>query len=181
LADTERDPTDPPPDAPTEELVAYLDGELDPKGAESVATRLSLDPKLRAEADSLQRAWDILDVLPRPQPSAAFATRTLSQVVPVSGVISGTQYLAGSAATTAVMQPRRSSAGFWMFSVLLILVAGVGGYAGHLLVAPSKPAAADPALEDVPLMKNLRLYRSVDDMEYLKKLDSSDMFGDEGE
>jgi hypothetical protein len=33
----------------------------------------------------------------------------------------------------------------------------------------------------VPLMKNLRLYRNVDDMEYLRKLDSPEMFGDEGE
>ena len=33
----------------------------------------------------------------------------------------------------------------------------------------------------VTLMKNLRLYRNVDDMEYLKKLDSPELFGDEGE
>src|SRR5262249_44099703 len=85
VADTKPDSatTHPRADA-TEGLVAYLDGELDSKAAESMATRLSLDPTLRAEADALQRAWDVLDILPRPQPSAAFATRTVSQVVPVA-------------------------------------------------------------------------------------------------
>ena len=180
MADTERESNDQPPDGPTEELVAFLDGELDPKQAESVATRLSLDPKLRAEAESLQRAWEILDVLPRPQPSSAFASRTLSQAIPVPATAT-TQYLGGSAATTAMLPARRSGIAFWVVSALAVLAAGAGGYAGHLLLAPPKPTAADPALEDVPLMKNLRLYRNVDDMEYLKKLDSPEMFGDEGE
>ena len=150
-----------------------------------MATRLTLDPNLRAEADALQRAWDILDVLPRPQPSAAFASRTLSQVVPVPGGGSGTQYLAqsGSAAATMPAIPApRPGAGFWLGSALVVLLAGLGGYLGHRAVAPPpKPVAVDPPLEDYPLMKNLRLYRHVDDMDYLKKLDSPELFGEEGE
>jgi anti-sigma factor RsiW len=185
VADTEPDPDDDPRAEPTEELVAYLDGELDPKAAEAVATRLSLDPKLRAEADALQRAWDVLDVLPRPQPSAAFTTRTVSQVIPVPGGGSGTQFLSPSgpaAATMPAFPPRRAGAGFWLASAALILFAGAAGYLGHRAAAPPpKPVAADPPLEDYPLMKNLRLYRNVDDVEYLKKLDSPEMFGDEGE
>src|SRR5437763_16447618 len=97
MADTKPEPDDAGPRGePTEELVAYLDGELDPKAAEAMATKLSLDSKLRADADALQRAWDILDVLPRPQPSAAFATRTVSQVIPVPTGGSGTQFLTRS-------------------------------------------------------------------------------------
>ena len=185
MADTKPEPDDAAPrDEPTEELVAYLDGELDAPAAESVATRLSLDPRLRAEADALQRAWDILDVLPRPQPSAAFATRTVSQVIPLPGG-SGTQFLVSSGpapATMPAIPARRAGVGFWLVSAVLILAAGAGGYAGHRALAPPpKPVAADPPLEDVPLMKNLRLYRNVDDVEYLKKLDSPELFGDEGE
>jgi anti-sigma factor RsiW len=184
VADTKPEPDDQPRDEPTEELVAYLDGELDPKAAESVATRLSLDPKLRSEADALQRAWDILDVLPRPQPSATFTTRTVSQVIPLPGG-SGTQLLmgSGSAAATLPMAPaRRPGVGFWLGSLVLILAAGIGGFFGHRALAPPpKPVAADPPLEDVPLVKNLRLYRNVDDTEYLKRLDSPELFGDEGE
>jgi anti-sigma factor RsiW len=169
----------------SEELTAYLDGELDPRAAESLATRLSLDPKLRAEAEALQRAWDILDILPRPQPSSAFATRTISQVIPVPGSISGahTEALSGAVAPTmAVPAARRPGPGFWVGSAALIVAAAVGGYfvRGELAPAP-KPVTPDPPLEDVTLMKNLRLYRHVDDMDYLQKLDSPELFGDESE
>jgi anti-sigma factor RsiW len=180
VADSKPDPDDVDPrDGATEDLVAYLDGELDAKAAEAVATRLSLDPTLRAEADALQRAWEVLDVLPRPQPSAAFATRTVSQVIPIPTGMSGTQLLAP---TMPAISSHRSHFGFWLASTVVILVAGVGGFLGHRVLSPAvKPTAADPSLEDVPMMKNLRLYRNVDDMEYLKKLDSPELFGDEGE
>jgi anti-sigma factor RsiW len=181
---------DPKPDdegaesAATEELVAYLDGELDPKASEALATRLSLDPKLRAEADALQRAWEILDVLPRPLPSATFATRTLSQAIPVPVAPSGTQVVpfTGPAFPTAALPPARPAAGFWLASSALILAAAIAGYFGHRALAPAaKAVSPDPPLEDVTLMKNLRLYRNVDDMDYLKKLDSPELFGDESE
>jgi anti-sigma factor RsiW len=179
VADTKPQPEG-APDARTDELVAYLDGELDPKAAEAMATKLSLDSKLRAEADALQRAWDILDILPRPQPSAAFTTRTASQAIPTG--LSGTQALpAGSAAPTMpAVSVSRPGPGFWLGSAAVILLAGVGGYFGHRALAPPK-AGPDPPLEDVTLMKNLRLYRNVDDIDYLKKLDSPELFGDEAE
>lgn len=185
MADTKPLPEDEVPDGATEELVAYLDGELDDKAAESFATRLTLDPKLRAEADAMQRAWDILDVLPRPQPTGNFASRTLSQVMPVPSSASGTQVFvaAGSPAVTmSAMPAARPSAGFWLASLFVILLAGVGGYLGHREFAPTpKPVIPEPTLDDVPLMKNLRLYRNIDDSDYLKKLGSPDLFGDEGD
>jgi anti-sigma factor RsiW len=183
VADTRRPPDDDRPDSgATEELVAYLDGELDPKAAESMATRLSLDPKLRAEADALQRAWDILDVLPRPQPSAAFTSRTLSQVSPVPPAPSGGQTAVAAAATMPAFPAPRPGTGFWIGSLVLILASAAGGYLAHRALAPPpEPAPADPPLKDVPLMKNLRLYRNVDDLEYLKRLDSPELFGEDGE
>ena len=72
-------------------------------------------------------------------------------------------------------------AAIWLV-VMQWLSAGFGGYLVHLALAPTpKLVAADPSLEDVPLMKNMRLYRNVDDMDYLKRLDTPEMFGDEGE
>jgi len=182
VADTAPDPGDDGAEsAATEELVAYLDGELDPKASEAFATRLSLDPKLRAEADAFQRAWDILDVLPRPQPSANFATRTLSQAIPVPAA-SGTQVVPypGQAFPSASLPAQRPGPGFWLTSAVIIFAAAVGGYLGHRALAPTpKSALPDPPLEDVTLMKNLRLYRNVDDMDYLKKLDMPELFGEE--
>ncbi|HJZ93751.1 MAG TPA: hypothetical protein VKE40_22945 [Gemmataceae bacterium] len=179
MADNKPDSDDTGPDA-TEELVAYLDGELDPTAAESMAARMGLDPKLRAEADALQRAWDILDVLPRPQPSAAFATRTVSQVIPIPAAPNGT--LVVTTPMSAVPPARRPGAVFWAAAAAVVLVAGAGGYFGRqAIVPPSKPVSPEPTADDFSLMKNLRLYHHVDDIDYLKKLDSPELFGDEGE
>jgi hypothetical protein len=74
----------------------------------------------------------------------------------------------------------RPGAVFWLTSVAIIFLAAALGYIGHLELAP-KPTVPQPDLEDAPLMRNLRLYRNVEDMEYLKRLDSPEMFGEEGE
>jgi anti-sigma factor RsiW len=174
---------------PTEELVAYLDGELDAKSAEAMATKLSLDAKLRAEADSLQRAWDILDVLPKPTPSVSFTTKTISQALPIP---SGTQQTlpmpapSGGRSTMTATVPlpitQRSGIGFWMAALFIIGVAGGGGYLGHALLAPVKAEReidAQQMMNDLSLLKNARLFHNVDDMEYLKQLDSPELFGEE--
>ncbi len=65
------------------DLVAFLDQELDPRRAAIIETKISLDPKIRAEADSLRRTWELLDFLPKPpEPSATFTSRTLEKIVP---------------------------------------------------------------------------------------------------
>ena len=160
------------PDGATEELVAYLDGELDPAAADAVATRLSLDPKLRAEADALQRAWDILDVLPRPQPSAAFITRTVSQVIPATP---------GATAVVPAPMPGPSDRGgglFWGISVVVILIAGLAGYVGRAQIMP-RGHEYEQITRDAALLHNLRLYRTVDDLDYARHLDDPTLFGEE--
>src|SRR5262249_50355106 len=67
-------------DADRAELTAYLDGEWAGEDRRRVEARLASDPRLRAEADSLKRAWELLDALPRLAPSNEFTTRTLDRV-----------------------------------------------------------------------------------------------------
>src|SRR5262245_2450641 len=65
------------------DLVAYLDGEVDELGedrARAIETRINLDPTVRAEAETLKRTWDLLDYLPRPEASANFTGRTLDRL-----------------------------------------------------------------------------------------------------
>ena len=74
-------PDDAPPADPFEaELVAYLDGELDPAAARKVEKRLATDPAARAKATALKKTYDLLDYLPQPEPSATFTTRTLDKI-----------------------------------------------------------------------------------------------------
>ena len=108
MADQKPRPNDKTPSNElTEEIVAYLDGELDPSEADAVAARLSLDPKLRSQADAFQRTWDILDILPRPQPSPNFAARTVSQLAAVPDGASGMQAAPLGSAPMPTYPPRR--------------------------------------------------------------------------
>src|SRR5262245_30011891 len=79
------DPT-PLTDDDRAELVAYLDGELDPAGAAQIETRIRTDPRLRAEADAYRQTWELLEHLPRPEPSPTLASRTLQEISSVGGV-----------------------------------------------------------------------------------------------
>ena len=64
----------PPTDPFEAELVAYLDGELDPAAARRIETKLASDPQARAKATALKKTFDLLDYLPKPEPSATFTT-----------------------------------------------------------------------------------------------------------
>src|SRR5437867_3498127 len=64
-------------------LVAYLDGELPDEEARAIEAKLSLEPEARAEAELLRRTWDLLDYLPKPEPSPTFTSRTISRLSPI--------------------------------------------------------------------------------------------------
>ncbi len=171
----------PPADPVTEELVAYLDGELDIDAAQAVAAKISLNPRLRAEADSLKRAWDVLDMLPRPQPSAGFSAKTISQALPA--LSAATVLPRPPAITTMASMPAVPAAGrSWLpVAALLVAVGGLGGYFGRAgLIAPPDERAKDAAMiGELSLLKNARLYRHVDDIEYLRKLDTPELFAED--
>ncbi|WP_020471347.1 anti-sigma factor [Zavarzinella formosa] len=175
-----------PPDVKaTEELVAYLDGELDTPDAEAMATKISLNPVLRAEADSLKRTWDVLDMLPRPKPSASFASKTISQVLPVPAIAPLSEATTRpSAPVTMVAVPAVPASGraAWIAAgILTVLFGGLGGYFGRSLLKPPPDERGHDSemINELSLLKNARLYRHVNDMEYLRKLDSPELFADD--
>src|SRR5262245_62952814 len=99
----------------------------------------------------------------------------MSQVIPTSAAPSGTQVVpyVGAVPSVWAFPSALPCAGFWLSSAAVILVAALGGYLAHKAFAPvPKAVSPEPPLEDLTLMKNLRLYRNVEDMDHLKKLDS---------
>ncbi len=149
------------------DLVAYLDGELSGEAAQAVEAKISLDPRMRAEAEALKRTWELLDYLPRPGPSPSFTERTLSRLAP------------------ARPAPRSSAVRRWVLRVALgagwaaaLLLAGWAGYAGYRALSPREPGEAE-LVRDLRLIENKRYYELADDVEFLKQLDHPDLFGDD--
>src|SRR4051794_27325674 len=71
-------------DKDQEDLSAFLDGELDEATSQALEARMTLDSHVRAEADSLRKAWDLLDHLPRSEPSPDFTQRTMHSIAVVT-------------------------------------------------------------------------------------------------
>jgi anti-sigma factor RsiW len=150
-----------------EDLIAYLDGEADAKTARSVEAKLSTDPAARKEAEALKRAWDMLDYLPRPEPSPNFTHRTMERLT-----VQGSSKSRGW---------RNWAFGLgWAASVLF--AAGIG-FAGAMVFQHQRQAALErDIVHDLHTVEHLRAYEHVDDIDFLHKLanpNDPDLFGED--
>jgi len=140
-------------------LVAYLDGELDEAESRTIATKLTQSMTARRELESLQKTWEMLDLLPRPQASGDFTERTLTIAVRSSG--QGDRF--ASAASDVV---RRVGA------IVVVAIASAAlfaiGYAGILRAWPNPTARL---ARDLSIAENLDEYREVGSIEFLELLD----------
>src|SRR5438477_6089534 len=133
------------------DLVAYLDGDpsLDRETARKIETRISLDPILRAEADTLKRTWDLLDYLPRSEPSPNFTHRTLDKV-------------ATRETRKALRQPGQRRRWLWRAGwAAAVLVAGLAGYLAALSLFPPRPTEQD-LVPDLRVIENLSYYEQAE-------------------
>ena len=169
------------------ELIAYLDGELGAPEAQVVEAKLALDPVARSKATALKKTFDLLDFLPKPEPSVDFTTRTLTKLQPI---VSGqslaaavvTPSLSGSALTTSHPALVATSRFGWLGGIVWLaaaILAALGGYTAHLALRPyvdSPPRDSEMLFTDTLMIRSLPLYLGVDDLEYLKSLNEPDLF-----
>jgi anti-sigma factor RsiW len=150
-----------------EDLVAYLDGELPEEDARALEAKLSLDPQARAEANLLRHTWDLLDFLPRLEPSARFTHQTLERLAPVS--------------TSGMRGPAPGRARRWLLGLgwaAALVLAALAGHAGFHLLAPDGPTEED-LVYDLRLIEDKPLYELVGDVQFLKDLDNPALFREE--
>ena len=155
-----------PPSSFTEKLVAYLDGELPEGDARDVESSLANDPAMRAEVEKLNRAWELLDLLPRPNASGEFSSRTLT-TLKVSGATTALSNEQAAAPTVAldVSKSRRignSTISAW--SAGLVVVSVLGFVVGRMAARPDN----DVWLNDLPLIERIDVYREIGDAQFLR-------------
>jgi anti-sigma factor RsiW len=150
-------------DPDEEDLVAYLDGELTGEDILRIEARLSSDESYRLQLQQLQRAWDLLDELPRVEVSESFSQSTVSMVV----------LQASGEFPTA--KPRFRAWRYVLTVAATFLAATVGFWATYLIYdLPNRELLAD-----LPVIERLDAYQSAEDVEFLRLLAREGLFDEE--
>ena len=156
-----------------ENLVAYLDGELDEETSQALEAKINIDPEARKEVDALKQTWGMLDYLPKPEPSSGFTNRTMERL---------SLEQVGKAIQTGKMAVQRRA--FWLriasWAAALLLATG-GGFLASQFLFQNKDGA-DPEEALVPHLRVLekwRQFENIDDLDFLRALDNPDLFGED--
>ena len=147
-----------------EELVAYLDGELDADAGRRIEELLASDTRVRELLGRLDRTWELLGELDTAGVEDGFAQTTLEMVAVAAGED-------GDRARREAPRRRRrhwALAGGGMAAATL---------AGFLTVALLRGNPEGPLLRDVPILEQLDDYRQIDDFQFLLLLQEE--FGEE--
>jgi hypothetical protein len=146
------------PDATeTDDLVAYLDGELSADDCRRVERRLANDADYRRRLTDLERAWTALDSLPATTVDDDFARTTIEMVC-----VAADNDLQQNAATRSTAARQRR---LWMVvgGALIAVVA----FAATWWLAPSRDHIL---VADLPVVARLDVLSDVGNVEYLRGL-----------
>jgi len=103
---------------PVQDIVAYLDGELDARAAAQVKQRCANDDAWRLEMGQLQQIWGYLDHLPRSQANERFTDSTIAMVAVQTG-----REAAGLRARLAAWRRRRGATAAALMATVAVAVA----------------------------------------------------------
>jgi len=151
--------TDPTSDRTTleEQLVAYLDGELDDQSTRRIEQLLASDPSVRETLDKFEGTWELLDNLGRAHVDEVFTQSTLEMVAVAA---------ADDVQKQQAEVPRRRRRR-WLIGSAGVLLAGVAGFLAVVLFWPDPN---EQLLRDLPVLERLDEYRQIDDVEFLELL-----------
>jgi anti-sigma factor RsiW len=150
--------------AERDNLVAYLDRELDEAEAHALEAKLIQSVSARREVEALEKTWELLDYLPRPQASPELTSRTLSQAAQLA---SPDERLLTVAKATARRLGR-------VLACAALVVACLG--VGYLSTRWLWPNPTVRLTRDLSLAEHLDEYQTVGSFEFLKQLDESGVF-----
>lgn len=134
-----------------ENLVAYLDGELDDSTAGAVDEILSESQVARHEVEMLTRTWEMLDLIPKEEASEDFTQTTLQTVRLADTSETGVT-------TEQVMPYLRLALG------ILVWLSGTifASWAGFMITRAWTPNPAEDLIRDLPVIENLHRYQKLE-------------------
>jgi hypothetical protein len=146
-----------------EEIVAYLDGELDADAEARVVRRLTHDAAYRAPLGQRHQAWDLVVNIRASEADEDFVQSTVAMVA----------VQAEDQARTMRLKTvrRRNFAWAAVAAVALASLAGGFAYMRYKLTEPDRNF-----VRDMPVIEHVDDYRYIDDIDFLKQLAREDLF-----
>jgi len=159
----EREHMVPEIDPVEEELVAYLDEELEPDHRARVEHRLAEDSHYRDKLRHMQKSWDMLDLLARSEPDENFAHTTVAMVA----------LKAKEATDVQKENTQRFSLMFQIGVAVSTLACALIAYSvmSWLLALPDRELVAD-----LPLIERLDEYSHAESVDFLRALAEHGLF-----
>jgi anti-sigma factor RsiW len=145
-------------------LVAYLDGELDAATARTVVAKLSQSAAHRRELERLRQTWEMLDYLPQPKATKTFTQQTVQKLQALKRAPKWTGWRLAGAACWA--------AGVFIASLLSFQLAQ--------RQAPAR--LPEPTTEDLRVLEHREfwpVYQRIDSVDFLRELDHPELFGED--
>lgn len=146
-----------------EEIIAYLDGELDAEAVKRVEQQLTQNPHYRLRLQQLERVWKCLDFLPEEEVNETFTTSTVELVT-----VEAEQDVQQAVSTS--LRKRRTH---WIVGLGVLFASTVTGF---LLSSLSGNSSNNDLLNDLQVIENVDQYLHADSVEFLKQLHAENMF-----
>ncbi len=139
-------------------LVAYLDGELEENTTQYIDQVLAKSEVARHEVEALARTWELLDLLPKPNASETFTERTL------------TTLKVSELRTNVTDQPWFAYVRKGAVAAVWLVVLTAAAMLGFVVTSRWIPNPNDELLADVKLLKHLDKYLEADSMSFVDEL-----------
>jgi hypothetical protein len=150
-----------------EQLVAYLDGELDGESCRRIEELLAVDPEVRRKLHWLEQTWEVLDELDTAPVGEDFTRTTLEMVA----------LAAEEDVRKSLDEAPRRRRRWWLLCGGGMLAAGLAGFLAFTLLASNPNRELNKALvENWPVLENLDKYQQIQDIKFLRMLQESGLF-----
>lgn len=146
-----------------EQLVAYLDGELDDESSRQIEERLTSDSTLREQLGQIERTWDALDELEQIEVDEDFAQTTIEMVA----VAAEEERHLDDQQRPARLRRR------WLLGIAGLMIACLAGFVATWGFASN---TNDQLIKDFPVLARLDEYRLIDQIEFLRLLREKNVF-----
>lgn len=140
-----------------QELVAFLDGELDDQSERQLRTKIERSATARREVDVLKRTWEMLDFLPMPEAPTTFSQQTIELLAVADRERDHSERTAVAFGNSLLLS---------LIGVTMLAGAFFLGLYGIGLV----PDANRELIADLPIIERYSEYRAAQDIQFIRML-----------